>query len=87
MGHSIFLFVLVGMMFLWAPHGHSQLYTHFTQIGDGKDDEERGEWGVPDSGIVIADDDDDDWGPGDDDDKIRVIGRSHDGGIGVPKVD
>jgi len=86
-GHSIFFFVLIAMMLLWAPHSHSQLYTHFTQLGDGKDDDERGEWGVPDSGIVIADDDDDDWGPGDDDDKIRVIGRSHDGGIGVPKVD
>jgi len=80
-GHTLFLAVLVAMMYLWAPHQHSQLYTHFTQIGD-RDDAEKGEWQVPDAGIVIADDDDDDddWGGSDDGGargapKAQTVGR------------
>jgi hypothetical protein len=86
-GHCLFLFVLIAMMLLWAPNSHSQLYTHFTQLGD-KDDEEMN---MPDSGIAIADDEDEDWGPDSDDEAYtrRAIGKSIDGGdpSHAPKID
>jgi len=45
--HAIFMFVLVAMMFLWAPHKDSQRYAYSQQIG-GCEDGVLGSMGGPD---------------------------------------
>jgi len=60
--HILFLFVLVAMMYLWAPHKYSQRYAFSQQIGD--DDDAPREMENPSA--VWADDDVLDDGAGDD---------------------
>merc|ERR1712029_540859 len=39
--HTIFLFVLTFMMYLWAPHMHSKRYA-YSQAGEQEDEESKG---------------------------------------------
>merc|ERR1712113_328016 len=37
--HGLFLFVLVAMMYLWAPHKYSQRYAYSTQVDSGENED------------------------------------------------
>eukprot|EP00929_Paragymnodinium_shiwhaense_P050088 TRINITY_DN25246_c0_g1_i1.p1 TRINITY_DN25246_c0_g1~~TRINITY_DN25246_c0_g1_i1.p1 ORF type:complete len:510 (+),score=110.88 TRINITY_DN25246_c0_g1_i1:132-1661(+) len=78
--HILFVFVLIAMMYLWAPHKYSQRYAYSQQINNDLEDSGKGNQAVwADDDILDGGDDDDGdsfWAATQAPDNTDVIGQA-----------